>query len=540
MTEHDAALAIGGRNRPLGSTRRTDAVLRIPALTAGAIAAAILALPACTPSDHAIPTGSVSTEYAITSVEVTPAVDTVHVGGTIEFTAITRNFSGVPIIGRTISWSSTDESVLTVDSEGTATGVGPGSASVVASVDAASGSAQVTAAVLPVPTIQEVYPTTGRVMVRWSSSTNPSFYSYELYRDTQPNVTRQSTPIDVLADPADTTCFDSTTLADQEYYYRVFEVSDDGASAGSDHVAANLIPHADLGDFGFDVAVDDARALIYVSLPNRNEIALVSQATSQVVDRVIVGSRPHGIDISDDGSTLWIALNGAGSVAALDLNSLAVTEVIVGDSLGYSRAYDVVEGEPHRVFVSANPGSGGFAWIVMISVDQGNAYRRVASDDIIRADPVFAKSPDRTALYIGEGFSPNSLYRLDLADPAAPITLEDDHGSVSGTSHMSVSPDGARIYLESGQVLYTSTFIQAGQIGSGISEAGLDGNRVFVGTCARQVQPGFCSLEAYDATAFTLVNTIRIEPVSPSRLRPTAGGVLWVLAGDELYPLLVP
>ena len=70
-------------------------------------------------------------------------------------------------------------------------------------------------------------------------------------------------------------------------------------------------------------------------------------------------------------------------------------------------------------------------------------------------------SHDRQWVYVGEGFGPNSLYKLDAADPLAPIVLEDAHGTVDGTDRMSLSPDGTLIYLRSGQVLRTASFNRA-------------------------------------------------------------------------------
>ncbi len=172
----------------------------------------------------------------------------------------------------------------------------------------------------------------------------------------------------------------------------------------------------------------------------------------------------------------------------------------------------MIEAKPNRVFASANPGSGGFAWIAMIKRDQANAASRVASDAIIRAAPAFARSPDGQFLYVGEvSFSPNSLYKLDLSTDAAPIVLEDDHGSVSGTDYMALSPDSSRIYLRSGQVLQTADFVQIGLVGSGIPRVNSTGSRVFVARA-----PGL--VEVYETTFFTKVDEVAL-PCSISSLK---------------------
>lgn len=172
----------------------------------------------------------------------------------------------------------------------------------------------------------------------------------------------------------------------------------------------------ELGAVGFDLALDTIRRLAYVSLPMLNEVVVISTTSNTIVRRVLVGFQPHGIDVSLDNSKLYVALNGSGAIAVVDLDSNAVSEIEIGDSLGSPLAWDVVEARPNRLFASANPNAQGLAWIVQVATDLGNAYWRVASDRWIRAAPELERTLDGTSLYVGEGFSPNSLYRLDMTD----------------------------------------------------------------------------------------------------------------------------
>jgi len=318
-------------------------------------------------------------------------------------------------------------------------------------------------------------------------------------------------------------------------------------SAGGGLVAEveilSVLPPVELGAIGFDMALDTLRNRIYVSLPILNEIAVLSVESYEVVDRVIVGSGPHGVDISSDASRLYVALNGAGAIATLDLDTYLVSEIVIGDSLGSSLAWDVVEALPNRVFATANPYSAGISWVVVIATDLGNAYWRVASNRIIRARPELEKSPDGKALYVGEQFSPNSLYRLDTQDPLAPIVLEDQHGSVYGTDRISVSPDGARIYLRSGQILRSGSFIQAGRISSGfVTEVSRDGQWAFVGRCIDDTF--YCSrhvIEVFSTQTFLAVDTLPLFDTEPSRIEVAKDGRgLWVLAADLVSFVDVP
>lgn len=250
-------------------------------------------------------------------------------------------------------------------------------------------------------------------------------------------------------------------------------------SFAGDGFESNVHIRVDLGEYGHEAIHDEARDLIYVSVRNLNQVAIVSAITGEHIESVFVGSAPVGMDLSSDGQRLYVALNQAAAFATVDLNTLAVTETVVGDVVGSSLTWDVAEVAPDRVFVTANPGSGGFAWVAQFDPMSG-AGSVVASNRIIRAGPRLHEDPSGEFIYVGEGFSPNSLYKLDLSQEDAPIVLQDGHGDVSGTQRAVVSPDSSRIYLWSGQVLRAESFLQAGSIGNGLKDVSQDGNRVYV------------------------------------------------------------
>jgi DNA-binding beta-propeller fold protein YncE len=236
----------------------------------------------------------------------------------------------------------------------------------------------------------------------------------------------------------------------------------------------------DLAGTGFDVAKDELRNQLYVSIPDRNELAVISLADLRIVNRIQLPGRPYGIDLSIDGSRVFVALNGSNAIAVLNIDLGTVSTIALGDSTGHSLTYDVVEGATDRLFVSASPGSSGFAYIAQVRLDQGNLTSRAANEQIIRATPALARSPDMQFVYVGAGFSPNSLYKLSLTDPDAGIVLEDDPGAVSGTSNLVLNATGSRISLASGQILRTASFIQEGQVSSGVTAASNITDTLFV------------------------------------------------------------
>ena len=100
-----------------------------------------------------------------------------------------------------------------------------------------------------------------------------------------------------------------------------------------------------------------------------------------------MGSLPQRMNLSHDGSTLYVALNGSGDVVFVDLATNAITKIDVETALGDQRAFDIIEGAPGRVFVTGNPNSNGLAFVTMIRTDQGNAVSRFLFP-VVREQPV--------------------------------------------------------------------------------------------------------------------------------------------------------
>lgn len=98
---------------------------------------------------------------AVTRIDLSPTSASVAVGKTATFAATPRDVDGATVTGKSITWSTSDNSVATVSS-GVVTGVKPGTVDVIAAVGSVQGKASVTV-VAPVATI-ELAPTTSVVI----------------------------------------------------------------------------------------------------------------------------------------------------------------------------------------------------------------------------------------------------------------------------------------------------------------------------------------------------------------------------------------
>ena len=80
----------------------------------------------------------------VASVTVSPAPATVAPGGSLQLTAVAKSASGTTLPGRAFTWSTSDPAVATVSASGLVTGVALGSATITATSEQRSGTADVT------------------------------------------------------------------------------------------------------------------------------------------------------------------------------------------------------------------------------------------------------------------------------------------------------------------------------------------------------------------------------------------------------------
>ena len=88
-----------------------------------------------------------------------------------------------------------------------------------------------------------------------------------------------------------------------------------------------------------------------------NSVAVIDPYNATIVKTIFVGSEPKAMALSDDGTTLWVALDGAGTVRKIDvISGTAGTQFGVGSNdfsgLWYADRLAVLPGRPGSVAVS--------------------------------------------------------------------------------------------------------------------------------------------------------------------------------------------
>lgn len=222
-----------------------------------------------------------------------------------------------------------------------------------------------------------------------------------------------------------------------------------------------------------DLAVAPARQRAYVSLPERNEIVVVSTQSWQEVDRLGVGSKPGALDLSPDQGALYVALNFGGAVAAVDLGTRDVARIETATAHNVSHVHEVAASDG-RLYVAPFGGPTD-SYLVEVNRAGGNLVGRIGGPLVMRARAPIVTSSDGAFLYTTQPLPTggNRLYKLDLSLPGSPVVLTRDLTTLGedDTSRLVLSPNGQRLVLPDGQVLRTSDFAEIGRIPSARSHA---------------------------------------------------------------------
>src|SRR5207249_3496972 len=183
----------------------------------------------------------------VASVSVTPATATIGVGQTAQYAAITRDAFGNPLGGRTVTWSSSNPAVATVNGAGQATGVAGGAATITATSEGQSGSSAITVTAPPPP------PPPGSCQTGSSVWVNSPFSSQNGSFTAQFDATPNAAPMDGVMglSAGATTLYEALAVT-----VRFNPAGQIDARSGAVYTAANAIPYAAGTSYRFRLVVD--------------------------------------------------------------------------------------------------------------------------------------------------------------------------------------------------------------------------------------------------------------------------------------------
>jgi YVTN family beta-propeller protein len=206
-----------------------------------------------------------------------------------------------------------------------------------------------------------------------------------------------------------------------------------------------------------DVVYNAARNHIYASVAGDaeaypNTIVVVDPSTSSVVSTIPIGSNPRTLALSDDGSTLWVGIDGAHAMRKVTMNS---TPPVVGPlirltSANPTRYFDansiaVLPGAPLSVAVAYS--TAPYQYSNEVRVFDDGVPRPVAVSGTFTASFL---TPGPPGLLFGHMASPGYLFVFDVSPMGVTQTV---HNSVFRDLPSSIVYSAGRVYSGSGDVI---------------------------------------------------------------------------------------
>jgi hypothetical protein len=276
-----------------------------------------------------------------------------------------------------------------------------------------------------------------------------------------------------------------------------------------------------------DLVYDPFRQVIYLSIPGSaptqgNTISVLDLASGSITSSKFAGSNPDILSMSDDGQFLYAGIDGQSSVRRFKLPDLSSD---ISFSLGRNQTFgpnfaldlQVAPGNPHTTAVSlgnmgVSPHAEGGVEIfddgtprpVQVAGFGGTGHLFDSLQWGGNAGALYASNTEDT------GFD---FYTMSVNQNGA--TLDHDYGSAfSGFNALiHFDPGTGLVYANTGEVIDPSTGNPAGNFSTkGPMAPDSTINTAFFVT----TQPSPISIQSYNLTEFSLVNSITLNGLSNS------------------------
>ena len=200
-----------------------------------------------------------------------------------------------------------------------------------------------------------------------------------------------------------------------------------------DLVTGGIGPEIDTGgEEPRDAALSSDGTRLYVANRGSGTIAAIDTRNERSVATIKVGGGPNGLHVSPDGATLWLANNDDGTVQSIDLATLKARAPI---RVGANPRDLAIAPDGATLYVSA----GGENAVVPVDVATGKTQSPISAG---RRPAGIAITPDGKRLFV-VGNASNDVTPIDVATrhAAAPIPV--------GVSPMMIAmaPDGVLAYV---------------------------------------------------------------------------------------------
>jgi YVTN family beta-propeller protein len=219
------------------------------------------------------------------------------------------------------------------------------------------------------------------------------------------------------------------------------------------HTVTSEIP---MGDNMWDLTIDPGATTLYLADRGLNQVHLFDIATLNSSLSINVGLNPWGIDITPDGSLVFVANEDSHDVSVIDTNLNSVTTTI----------FLAADADPRDVDISAD---GQFAYVTSGDISGNDAVYVISVSSLAVVDTIFiGPSSNANALAVAPNFSsqgPTTAFTYTI--PAVnnqPVQFTDQSGNSPfawdwdfGDGGMSSDQNPSHAYTMTGSYTVTLT-----------------------------------------------------------------------------------
>ncbi|MDQ4131821.1 MAG: beta-propeller fold lactonase family protein [Actinomycetota bacterium] len=294
-------------------------------------------------------------------------------------------------------------------------------------------------------------------------------------------------------------------------------------SSGQTHVVVDVVGWFDFPSsrfdidgmdlFGAEVAIDPTSTYAYISNTGRNQVEVLRLADGTFESPILVGSQPMGLDVTPDGSLLYVANRGSVFVSVVDLRTrteLRRFPVPAGSSADHP--YQIATlGNGKALLTTTFYGSGFGA--AMYEIDLATDAVRPRKDfyhwgTTTQYTSVRASGDRRAAVITAGDISSGPVFRYD----ADTDTFSGEVDTATFTNSIATDLDGSVTLVNDGGMVFDENLNHAGSV-PGCGTNGVAVNRAGTVGYALEHRTGDGFVAVCDLVRFTVRTEIPIGPV---------------------------
>jgi hypothetical protein len=295
-----------------------------------------------------------------------------------------------------------------------------------------------------------------KIQLAWTKTVSPNFKRYILYGGTSFSETQIMETDDVNVTTFTHLNTNMGTL--HSYYVKVETTLGDHVSSERKTVETGFfvkLPYIEDGD----ICLDRQNSLIYICPVYESKILVLSAEPFKKQDSIMLIQAPHRIALNKDATKLYVTYPGRNVFDIFDLATKSIERTVdVSSVMADGFVTDIYVATNGQLFISGRR-------IVKVNESDNYSLQVIASSLSFYTERARFLADDGTHLYVEvSNQTPNSLFKIDISQTDGPLILEDEHGTVSGTTNAVLSKDATRLYTNNGKIVLTSDFTTAGEL----------------------------------------------------------------------------